>query len=102
MDRTLLQRAKRRLTECMAFNRTGRAFRNIFSIDSPNNDDQLTVLKSLHTFFYVGVISHGSDPIKLARAVGRREVYNWIVSHTEYDEIELELMLKQIKESEDE
>ena len=86
----------------MTLNSTGRAFRNIFSIEAPNNDDQLTVLKSLYIFCYVGVINHGSDPIKLARAAGRREVYNWIVSHTEYEPIDLEIMMKQIKEFEDE
>jgi hypothetical protein len=98
----LVDTAKQIYRERSIFNRTGRAFRSVFNPRGNLIEDQKIVLKALHTFCRVGVTDHGSNDTQIARAVGRREVWNWIVGHTNYEPFELETLMSQIREIEDE
>ena len=80
------------------FNKKARCYHNVFMPRGELAEDQRTVLKDLHTFCYVGATDHGDDEIKMARAVGRREVYNWIVGHIGYESFDLDLLMRQMEE----
>jgi len=98
----LVEEAKRMYRERSFFNRTGRAFRTVFNPQGNLIEEQKIVLKALHTFCRVGVTDHGSNDTLIARACGRREVWNWIVGHTNYEPFELEALMNQIREIENE
>ena len=85
-----------------AFNKKVSSFRAVLNPHGELMPQQRKVLSALRSFCHIGVIDHGSDPIKMARIVGRREVYDWVMNNISLEEIELYELEKQIREYEDE
>jgi len=100
--RQLVSWGREAIRSCSIFNRKSRAFRRIFEPHGDLYEDQKIVLKALYDFCYVGATDHGTDEIRMARAVGRREVWNWIVGHVGYDPFDLDMLMRQMEEVEDE
>jgi hypothetical protein len=98
----LVEWGKQRIREMSSFNKKADAFRSVFYPKGGLAEEKRTVLKELYNFCYVGATDHGSDPIKMARAVGRREVYQWILGYVGYESFDLDMLIKQMKEEENE
>lgn len=93
---------KKKLSPFAKRNRIARAFTNVFSPKGELFEDQKVVLKELNTFCYINATHHSDDATCIARNAGRREVYNWIVSHIDYDPFDLDQLMRQMKEMENE